>query len=176
MYTEDIGIKIVSYKSIAPVVKILRKYTGQSISEIKSAVDKGKFVYSGDQCDDDDLKNLIECYKDITDSLVKAKLYQNGSEIPLQFLLNLRESYREIDNELEAEEELESADMEALEEFKYLWMEEQGDWIVIKNGYDYVILNKEKQKDLLIEDEDLNNQVAAMMIMNGCKVVSGGFE
>ena len=176
MYNEDIGIKIVSYKSIAPVVKILRRYTGQLISEIKSAVDQGKFVYSGDQCDDDDLKNLIECYKDLIGSLVKAKLYQNGREIPLQFLLNLRESYREINYELEAEEELESADMEDLEEFKYLWMEEQDEWVVIKNEYDYVIFNKEKQEVLLIENEDLNNQVAAMMIMNGCKVVSGVFE
>lgn len=125
MYNVDIGIKIVSYKSIASVVKILRKYTGQSISEIKSAVDKGKFVYAGDQCDDDELKNLIECYKELTSSLIKAKLYQNGSEIPLQFLLNLRESYRGIDYELEAEDELESADMEALEEFNYLWTEER---------------------------------------------------
>ncbi len=176
MYTEDIGIKIVSYKSIAPVVKILRKYTGRSISEIKSAVDKGKFIFSGDQCDDDDLKNLIECYKDLTGSLVKAKLYQNGREISLQFLLNLRESYCEINYELEAEKELENADMEALEEFKYLWMEEQDEWGIIKKEYDYVIYNKEKHEVLLIENEDLNNQVAAMMIMNGCKVVSGVFE
>ena len=176
MYNVDIGIKIVSYKSIASVVKILRKYTGQSISEIKSAVDKGKYVYAGDQCDDDELKHLIECYKELTSSLIKAKLYQNGSEIPLQFPLNLRESYRGIDYELEAEDELESADMEALEEFNYLWTEEQDNWIVIKNGYDYVIFNKEKQEVLLIENEDLNNQVAAMMIMNGCKVVSEVFE
>ena len=172
MFNGDIGIKIVSYKSIAPIVKIIRKYTGQSISEIKSAIDKGAFVYSGNQCDDDDLKNLIECYKELTDSLVKARLYENGSEIPLQFLLNLRESYREIASEVEAEEELESADMEALEEFKYLWTEEQDDWVVIKEEYDYVIFNKDKQEVLLIENEDLNNQVAAMMIMNGCKVIS----
>ena len=58
MFNGDIGIKIVSYKSIAPIVKIIRKYTGQSISEIKSAIDKGAFVYSGNQCDDDDLKRL----------------------------------------------------------------------------------------------------------------------
>ena len=176
MCSEDIGIKIVSYKSIATVVKIIRKYTKQSISEIKSAVAEGTFVYSGDQCDGDALENLIECYKELTGSLVKAQLYENGREIPLQFLLNLRESYREIANEVEAEEELEGANMDALEEYKYLWMEELDDWIVIKKEYDYIIFNKEKQETLLIENEDLNNQVAAMMIMNGCKVISDAFE
>ena len=48
MHNADIGIKIVSYKSIADAVKIIRKYTGQSISEIKSAIDQDELVYSGE--------------------------------------------------------------------------------------------------------------------------------
>lgn len=172
----DIGIRIVSYKSIADAVRILRRYTRRSVSEIKSSIDRGGFVFSGDQCRDDDLDNVIECCRELTDASVKVQLYQDDRPIPLQFLLNLRESSRETALELEAEAELEDADPEALEAFRFLWMAEKDDWVVIRKDCDYTVFNPEKQTALLIEDEDLNNQAAAMMIMHGCRVVSSPQE
>jgi hypothetical protein len=65
--------------------------------------------------------------------------------------------------------------MQALEPFKHLWEENSG-FVVLKDEDDYSIYNPETKQFCLIEDIDLNNQVAAMMIMHGCKVVDGKEE
>ena len=75
----------------------------------------------------------------------------------------------------EPEVELEAGEVGAseLEEYKYLWEKDREEWIVLKDGYDYTIFNIQTKSALQIEDIDLNNQVAAMMILQGNRVIDG---
>ena len=168
----DIGIKIETYSNIAAVVKALRGYSAMSISEIKAAVEKKDYVCTGSSYDDGDLEKLIDCYKKITQAGIEAGIYEEGEPVSLDLLLNLRERNSRISNEIEAEMELEldDTDIDALDAYFYLWEDESGDWVVIKDGYEYTIYNTKTMSALSVEDEELNNKIAAMMIMQGCEV------
>jgi hypothetical protein len=61
--------------------------------------------------------------------------------------------------------------------FRFLWEEEQDEWVVLKDGYDYTIFNIKTRMVLLIdENDDLADQVAAMMILQGNRVIDGKDE
>ena len=62
--------------------------------------------------------------------------------------------------------------MSNIEEYSYLWDGKQSGWVVLKDVYENTIFNKETKSVLLVEDEDLNNRLAAMMIMNNGEVIS----
>ena len=174
----DIGIKVVSYSNIAAVVKILRGFTTKSIPEIKCAIENKEYVFEGSSYEDEDLEKLVDCYKKLEMAEIDSELYEDGKMISLELLMNLQQRNYEIQNEIDAETELEldDTDLEEIEPFSYLWTDEQDDWVVIKDEYDYTFFNKQTQNALVIEDENLNNKVAAMMIMQGCEVFSGVME
>ncbi len=69
-----------------------------------------------------------------------------------------------------------NSDMSNIEEFSYLWDESQSGWVALKDVYENTIFNNETKSVLLVEDEDLNNRLAAMMIMNNCEVISENNE
>ena len=79
---------------------------------------------------------------------------------------------------MEAEVELEAGEVDpvTLDEFKHLWETEQADWVVLKDDLDHVIYNIRSRSVMHIDDEDLNNQVAAMMILQGNRVIDGKDE
>ena len=170
-----LGITIDQYPSVAEVIKIMRKYTNESIMDIKTHINNKEFVISCDFCNDDEVKRIIKCINELKKSRITVKIFDNDEEIEMQFLKNWVRTCREIDIQTEAEVELEAVDIDPaeLEKFKYLWEAEQDDWVVLKDNYDYAVYNIKKKGILLIEDTDLNNQVAAMMIMAGNKVIDG---
>lgn len=96
----------------------------------------------------------------------------------MQLLKNWLGSCRQTAIQTEAEVELKTyeADESKLEEFKDPWEEDQSDWVVLKDDYDYTIFNIKRHSVMHIEDEDLNNRVAAMMILQGNRVVDGSEE
>lgn len=167
-----IGIKIVKYESFAELIKILRKYNKGSISEIKSQIQNDEYVAFCDYVDDAGIKMIKELYKELREKNVKVQLYEHGRPTDINLLYNLSNTYAEISTEVDAEMELEEADMEKLLPYEYLWTSEKSDWVVIKKDYDYSIINRTTHMFFLIEDDDLNNQLAAMMIMMGNEVFS----
>lgn len=171
----DIGIIIENYSSIVSVVKSLRNYTSMSIADIKAAIEKKDYVYTGSSYEEGKLEKIIDIYQELSQSGNAVQLYEDGKRISLEILQNLQQRNYEIGNEVEAEAELEleDADLEAIEPYSYLWEAERDNWVVIKNEHEYTIYNAETQSVLLIEDEELNNKVAAMMIMQGCEVFGG---
>ena len=168
----DIGIKIIFCENIASIVKILRLYTSMSISEIKDAIATNKYVISGSGYRNEELDKLVDCYKKLKEAGVEAQIYKDGEEITLEMLLTLQQRNYEIACEVDAETELEldDTDFEEIEPYSYLWTEELEDWLVIKDEYDYTIYNKKTQIVLSVENEDLNNKIAAMLIMQGADV------
>ena len=115
---------------------------------------------------------IKELYKELREKNVKVQLYEHGRPTDINLLNNLSNTYAEISTEVDAEMELEEADMEKLLPYEYLWTSEKSDWVVIKKDYDYSIINRTTHMFFLIEDDDLNNQLAAMMIMMGNEVFS----
>ncbi|MBP3240511.1 MAG: hypothetical protein J6M92_08190 [Oribacterium sp.] len=172
------GIVIDQYPSVAEVVKIMRKYTKDAIMEIRDQLNKNEFVMSCDYIDEDELKRLIKCVNELKKSKITVKIYENNEQIDLQLLKNWLGSCRQTAIQTEAEVELEAseADESELEEFKDLWKENQSDWVVLKDDYDYTIFNIKRHSVMHIEDEELNNRVAAMMILQGNRVVDGSEE
>lgn len=169
----EFGFKITSQSSIAGIVKIVRKYKDYSIADIKSRVDKDDYIFTCDAVDDKGCKSMLKCIKELNKAKVTTQLYEYDEPMDLQLLKNWVGTCREISREVDAEMELESETVNegAIQEFSYLWTTEQKDWVVLKSEYDYSIMNPKTKQFLLIEDEDLNNQVASMMIMQGNKVI-----
>lgn len=170
-----LGIVIDEYPSAAEVIKIMRKYTDESIMEIKTHINKKEFVISCDFCNEAEVKRIIECINELEKSKITVKIFENDEEIEMQLLKNWVHTCRDIAIQTEAEVELEAVDIdsEELEPFKYLWETEQDDWVVLKDNYDYTVYSIKDKGILLIEDDDLNNHVAAMMIMAGNRVIDG---
>lgn len=129
----DIGIKVVSCNNIAAVVKILRGFTTKSISEIKNAIENKEYVFVGSSYIDEELEKLVDCYKKLKDADIYSEVYEDGRKISLEILLNLLQRNYEIQNEIDAETELEldDTDLEEIEPFVYLWTDEQDNWVVI---------------------------------------------
>lgn len=168
----EFGFKITSQSSIVGIVEIVRKYKDFPIADIKSRVDNDDYIFTCDAVDDVGCKAMLKCIKELNKAKVTTQLYEYDEAMDLQLLKNWVGTCREISYEVDAEMELENdeVDDEAIQDFSYLWTTEQKDWVVLKSEYDYSILNSKTKQFLLIEDEDLNNQVASMMIMQGNKV------
>ncbi|MBO7515105.1 MAG: hypothetical protein J6T47_05750 [Lachnospiraceae bacterium] len=92
---------------------------------------------------------------------------------------NLVRFSRESEIQIEAEAELEAGEvvLADLSKYQYLWKEEPAEWVVFKDDYDYTIFNIKTRMMLLIDkDDDLADQVAAMMILQGNCVIDGKDE
>lgn len=57
-----------------------------------------------------------------------------------------------------------------IENFSYLWNERREDFVLVKTGLDYCIVDKRKQSVLLVEDEELDQRLISEMLKNGNKV------
>ncbi len=174
----DFGFKIISQSSMASIVKIVRKYKDYSIADIKSKVENDNYIFTCNAIDEAECKKMLKCIKELNKAKISTQLYEYDEAIDLQLLKNWVGTCREISHEVDAEMELESesVDYNAIQEFSYLWTTEQKDWVVCKSEYDYSIMNTKTNQFLVIEDEDFNNQVAAMMIMQGNKVIDTNEE
>ena len=176
MDTKDVGIVINQYTSMAETIQILRKYTNDPISRIQANIKNGDIVLSCTFFDDTAIRKvIIKCINELKKKKITVKIYEGEEEITLQLLKNWIGSCREFAVQTEAEVELEAGDvdMTRLEEYSCLWNGNEPGWVVLKDKYDYTIYNPRTQMVLHIEDEDLNNQLAAVMILNGCEVYDG---
>lgn len=167
-----IGIKINKYNSFTDIVKVIRKYDKSSMSEIKDRVQNRDYVLYCDYIDSEGLEIIIKAYIELTEKGIGVELYEHGRATDIQLLYNLLNTYEDIEMETDAEIELEEADIQKLMPYEYMWTTEQKNWIVIKDKYEYSIINKTSHMFLLVEDDELNNQIASMMIMMGNEVVT----
>ncbi|MCF0132192.1 MAG: hypothetical protein HUJ71_10670 [Pseudobutyrivibrio sp.] len=174
----EFGFKITGQTSIANVVKIVRKYKDLSISDIKGKIDNDEYIFACDTVDEEACALMFNCISDLNESKISTQLYERDKAIDLQLLINWLESSQKVSAEVDAEMLLEgeAVDLEAIQKYAYLWTAEQSDWVVIQDKYGYSIVNVRTKQFFLMEDDDLNNQVAAMMIMQGSRVVDKNSE
>lgn len=171
-----VGIVIDQYTSMAETIQILRKYTNDPISKIQANIQSGEIVLSCPFYNETEIRKvIIKCINELKKKKITVKIYEDEEELSLQFLKNWIGSCRQTAIQTEAEVELEAGDVEwdQLEEYSYLWDGSDPGWVVLKDEYDYTIYNTQRHSVLSIEDEDLNNQLAAAMILSGCEVYEG---
>lgn len=180
-----IQIKITRDKNVISYIKLIKAFdktvsaNGISVSEIKKRIAENQIVYSFD-LDAKDwmyIENMTEYewhsrFMHLLQELVKTganlTVYHNNELTSLELIEKRLNTIKEISEEIDAETELEQADdLSIIEPYNYLWTIEQADWGVVIDEYNYSIVNTKTHQMLLIEDVELNNKVAAMMIMMG---------
>ncbi len=186
-YSDIYTLRIEKDKNIIKYIKIIREYDNNlSMADIKKAIEQGTDVVV---CDFDEYeplepigfaeKKFKKLRKNLKKAGAKIKVFHEGMEVDDEEMSTMENSRRAISLEVEAERELEAddVDMEKIQEFSNLWDDSEPGWVVLKlDEYDYSIFNKITKMYCLIEDEDLNNQVAAMMIMQGTEVIDDKCE
>ncbi len=178
-----IQIKIKKDKNIISYIKLIKEFdktvsaNGISVSELKKSIEENRYVYSFD-LDAGDwmyIENMTEHewhsrFLNLLRELVKTgadlTVYRNNEVTSLELVENWLHTIKGISEETDAESELEQIDdLSIIEPYSYLWTTEQADWRVVIEEYSYSIVNTKTHQMLLIEDVELNNKVAAMMIM-----------
>ena len=180
-----IQIKIKKDTNIISYIKLIKEFdksissNGISISDIKRRIEENQFVYGFDLDAGDWMyiekmteyewhSRFLRLIKELVTIGADVTVYHNNEVVSLELIENWIHTIKDISEETDAESELEELeDMSIIEPYGYLWTTEQADWGVIIEDYSYSIVNTKTHQILLIEDTELNNKVAAMMIMMG---------
>ena len=167
MSNSIIGLKIGTFTSMAEVIKTIRKYRSDPMSAIKDDIQNNRYILTCDYYDSNGIKSIISAYNELSSQNTDVTIYEHDRTSNIQFLENRIQTYKEVSEEADAESELEQTDLSIIKPYSYLWTTEQADWGVIIENSSYAIVNIKNHKMLLIDDEELKNKVAAMMIMMG---------
>ena len=107
-----VAIKISKSAFSAQIVKIVRKYTDISISDIKKRINNQEFIMSCDHIDDEMIKQIINLYRELRKEDIPCLLYENDRETTCKYLENLLQWNKEIEEEIERENEREVNEFE----------------------------------------------------------------
>lgn len=108
----EIGIKITDTTSMAKCVQILRKYTSASMSEIISTIKSNNYVLTCKYTSDSGIRKIRKCYDQLTKAGITVEIYEHDELTTREFISNLIDTYREIDEETQAMIDAEVADEE----------------------------------------------------------------
>ena len=103
-YNRDnkIGIIVKSTNSVAKCISIIRKYRPVAISEIKSDIEEGRYVYSCKYSSTSDVRKVRRCYDELVKTGALVEIYEHGDLTTREFISNLVDTYRQIETETEA--------------------------------------------------------------------------
>ncbi|MCR5539306.1 MAG: hypothetical protein K6F71_00515 [Ruminococcus sp.] len=86
------GIK--AERFTAAVAKTIREYENVSMSEIKSRVDAGEYVYSCKYVDGKGIRNILEIKDKLAKAGINCELLKNGEPISEEYMHNTLESFK----------------------------------------------------------------------------------
>lgn len=89
----NIGVKIISKNDIAKSIKIVRKYSNSSISEIKDFITNNKYVIEGHSHKTEDIVCIKKIYTELCNNKIETKLFVNDKEITEKIFTNIIESH-----------------------------------------------------------------------------------
>lgn len=81
-------LQLNSVSNLAACVKILRKYTDLSISEIQNSIGADKSIYSCLCHEERKIGKMIKLYKALTKEGSELTILDEGSPIPIELLVN----------------------------------------------------------------------------------------
>ena len=110
MESRTVGIKIVGDSIAAQGIKVVRNSFPLAISEIKSRVQNGEYLYECDYIDPKGIKQIIRLFTELKKLGIGCELYEHNRLTTIEFLRNLTHTYAEISKETERIMDLESDD------------------------------------------------------------------
>lgn len=99
-----IGIKIDDRAITAQGIKVIRGILSLSISEIKERVATGAYLYVGDSAEDEVVDTIILLYEKLAKAHIKCNVYEFDELSDIEIIYNMRESYDEINRQIDDEE------------------------------------------------------------------------
>lgn len=98
-----IRIKAVKNDFRAVIAKTIRKYRDISISEIKTIVSEGNYLYECDYVDAQGIEVILSINSELNNNGIATVIYEHDQATTTEFLNNLLESYAETAVQIEAE-------------------------------------------------------------------------
>lgn len=98
-----VGIKVKETTFNANIVKIMRRYSDESISDIKKKVINREYLYVCDYIDFDGLATIVEIYNAMKKTNIDVELFEHEEITTIEFLNNLIQSYSETEKQVEEE-------------------------------------------------------------------------
>lgn len=98
-----IGIKAANTDFSAAIAKIVRKYRDISLSEIKTIVLEGNYLYECDYVDEQGIKVILSIDSELNKSEIVTVIYEHDRITNREFLNNLLGSYVETAEQVEEE-------------------------------------------------------------------------
>ena len=102
-YEDSIGIKVTGEAS-AQCIKVVRAITNMPIGDIKNKIQNKKYVFECDAIDDRGLAKIIKLYEELSKNGISCELYEHDRISSIDFFKNLNETYGEIGDELDDED------------------------------------------------------------------------
>ncbi len=103
-YDDSLGIKITGDAS-AKCIKIVRASLNLSMGDIKTKIQNKEYIYECDAVDDRGLAKIIKLYEELSKNGISCELYEHDRISSIDFFKNLNETYGEIGDELDDEDD-----------------------------------------------------------------------
>ena len=98
-----IGIKLGNQSFNARIAKIMKKYTSESISDIKLKVINGEYIYTCDYTNPEGIKIIIAIQQEMKKNGINSEIYEHDEITTIEFLNNLLTAYKETEQQIEME-------------------------------------------------------------------------
>jgi hypothetical protein len=99
---DKIGLIVKSAPSIAKCISVIRKYRPSPISEIKTNIETGKYVFDCGYTNTSGVRKVRRCYDELVKVGAIVEIYEHGDLTSREFISNLVDTYREIEEETNA--------------------------------------------------------------------------
>ena len=104
MTGDTIGLKITTVSASAKMIAIIRKYSDSPIEKIKRSIQERDYVLLYPYTDRLGLKTILAGYDELKEHGIEAEVYELDDEITtIGFLRNLNDTYDEISDEIDSE-------------------------------------------------------------------------
>lgn len=95
-----IGLKVVSYTSIAKCISVIRKYNPISMAEIKNAIETNNYILTCSYISHPGVRMIRKCYDELTKSGVVVEIYEHDRLTDRELISNLISSHRQTNKEV----------------------------------------------------------------------------
>ncbi len=100
-YTVGIlGLRIKTTSSMAKCISIVRKYNPISMSDIKSAIESGNYVFTTTVISHSGVRTLRKCYDELIKCGADVEILERDKPIAREQVSNLVSSHRQIEREV----------------------------------------------------------------------------
>lgn len=95
-----VGIKIISDNDMTKCIKIVRKYSGRSVNEIRDSIINNRYVVEGNYHITEDILLIIKLYNELCENKIKSELFVENEKSTVEILRNIVESQYIIEEQI----------------------------------------------------------------------------